>query len=167
MGHVLTKNKKSIYIDPKQGFINWKKEMLEFSSNECLFSCVYENEIYYAEASSFFEKKQDESVGFKIYRKSVINYEINKKKTKEECSICLNKLQSCFCKKYITLECGHSFHKNCIEKHATTKRNENITITCPLCRFGESHDEIEIARLKKIKQEQDDNRSDSISYDSD
>ena len=41
----------------------------------------------------------------------------------DDCTICLNRL-----KNYITLECGHKFHRQCIYKWAKKARN------CPLCK---------------------------------
>ena len=146
----------------------WKNDLFSDPTYcQSLFSSIFENDLYYAEASIFFDKQDNDPIGIKKYIKSRIFYKINKTKTNEECPICLDKLQSTLCKKYSTLECNHSFHNKCFEKHVKTQKNENIIVTCPMCRFGVSSHETEIARLKQIRQEEDDNRSDSINYDSD
>jgi hypothetical protein len=79
---------------------------------------------FYAEASMYYDKEPDEPIGIRKYNKSKITYCINKEKTTEECPICLDKLQKTFSKKYITLECGHSFHEKCFIHHADTKKNK-------------------------------------------
>ena len=145
----------------------WKEDLFANKSlSQCLVSSVFENEFYYAEASIFFDKKPGEPIGIKKYNKSKISFCINKKKTKDQCSICLSNLQSMFSKKYITLECGHSFHQNCFKSYLESKKEQKQIVTCPLCRFGISENDEEIARIKAAKQEIYDNYSDSeISYD--
>lgn len=44
----------------------------------------------------------------------------------EDCSICLDKFNVGFYKRI--LECGHSFHKKCVDKWLKTHT------TCPICR---------------------------------
>ena len=47
-----------------------------------------------------------------------------------ECSICLNKLN----KNTKALECGHTFHYNCIKTVENTLSIQYMKFSCPLCR---------------------------------
>ena len=46
------------------------------------------------------------------------------------CSICLDTINN-----DLKLDCGHDFHKSCIDKWFETQTNEDHILTCPLCRF--------------------------------
>ena len=152
---------------PDEEYELWKKNLFSNKAlGDFLLSAVFENEFYYAEASMFFDKKPGEPIGIKKYNKSKISFCTNKKKTNDQCSICLSNLQSMFSKKYITLECGHSFHQECFKNYVKSKKYQQEVVTCPLCRFGFSEDDEEIARIKASKQERYDSYSDgNISYD--
>ena len=52
------------------------------------------------------------------------------------CSICLNKLN----KNTKTLECGHSFHYNCIKNVENMLALQDIFPSCPLCRHQYQND---------------------------
>lgn len=139
--------------NPYEQYELWKEDLFSNAGGgECLISTTFENELFYAEASMFFDKNPGEPIGIKKYNKSKITYCINKEKTTEECPICFDKLQKTFSKKYITLECGHSFHEKCFIQHADTQKKQILAITCPMCRFGVSKDDEEILRLKGIRQ---------------
>lgn len=49
----------------------------------------------------------------------------------DECTICLEKHDS---SSFVVLECGHMFHKKCIEKWASERYRSFQTIICPLCK---------------------------------
>lgn len=139
-------------LTPDEHYELWKKNLFANKGMcECLTSCSFENEFYYAEASMFFDKKPGEPIGIKKYNKSKISFCVNKGKTKEQCSICLTNLQSMFSKKYIKLECGHSFHQKCFKNYVDSKQKQSQVVTCPLCRFGVSNDDQEITRLKEAR----------------
>ena len=142
-------NNKNNYLSPIDELNNWKNDLLSDPRSEFIINASFENILYYAEASVFFNKNENESIGIRTYKKSNLSYKENNSKINDECSICFNKLQSLFKKKYTTLECNHSFHTKCFEKYVKTKKNECQIISCPLCRCGISPDEDEIARLKK------------------
>ena len=154
-------------LTPDEHYELWKKNLFaDKGLCECLISCSFENEFYYAEASMFFDKKHGEPIGIIKYRKSKISFCTNKEKTEDQCSICLNNLQSMFSKKYTTLECGHSFHQKCFKNYVDSKQKQYQVVTCPLCRFGVSEDDEEIARLKAAREERIESDSGSeISYD--
>tara|TARA_A100001015_G_C14908249_1_gene679295 strand:- start:533 stop:1006 length:474 start_codon:yes stop_codon:yes gene_type:complete len=139
-------------LNPEEHYKLWKKDLFANKSMcEFLMSCSFENEFYYAEASIFFDKKPDEPIGIKKYRKSKISFCSTKEKTEDQCSICLTNLQSMFSKKYIKLECGHSFHEKCFKNYVESKKKQSQVVTCPLCRFGVSEDDKEITRLKEAR----------------
>jgi hypothetical protein len=49
-----------------------------------------------------------------------------------ECSICIEKVK---CSEYVRgLQCGHKYHKKCIDKWFRVSINVNEEIQCPLCR---------------------------------
>jgi hypothetical protein len=157
------KPKKNI-ISPYEQYELWKQDLfLNKGLCECLCSTTFENDAIYAVASMFYDKKYDEPIGIKEYKKSYICYNINKKKTTDECLICLNQIQNTFSKKYITLECGHSYHKKCFTKYVQTKKKQNQIPTCPLCRFGMSENDEEILRIKAEKESRN---NDVVSYSS-
>lgn len=52
------------------------------------------------------------------------------------CSICLNKLN----RNIKTLECGHSFHYNCIKNVENMLSIQFMKFCCPLCRYQYEND---------------------------
>ena len=55
----------------------------------------------------------------------------NKKSLNKECFVCFESLIE---KKNINLNCGHSFHQECLQGWISRKIEENLGITCPVCR---------------------------------
>ena len=154
MGQINTiyckKNKPQEYYDAQ--FEMWKQDLLSNPGYcEAIFSITYENPKYYVQGSAFFERKNGEPIGFKIYKKSQgkFPYYSVDEVTDEECSICNDKLQSKNNKKYIKLECGHAFHEKCFTKWVHTKWAEGRSPNCPVCRYEPPNDDSEIARLKQ------------------
>ena len=124
----------------------WENDTLSENNNGLIYGC-FENDFYYAETVIF---NKYGNIRINKYKKSNICYELNKQRTKDQCSICLNNLQNIFQKKYITLECGHSLHKKCFDEYRKVKDELNEIITCPLCRFGVSCDDNIISKLKGL-----------------
>ena len=59
----------------------------------CVTFTSFENDIYYVEASMFYDKKDNEPIGIKKYvKKSLVLESINQKNS-DKCSICLSTLQ--------------------------------------------------------------------------
>lgn len=132
---------------PQENYQEWEDFIKK--ENKLLMS-TYENELYFAIASSFLiPKKNNENVAIIKLRKSVILYRETSKKIDEECPICLNELQSKFCKKYSVLECGHKFHTKCFHMHVKTQHSMKLIATCPMCRHGISPDEDKIRLFRQ------------------
>ena len=68
------------------------------------------------------------------YILNVIKFKHKKSNTVEDkdinCSICIEKNNN----NSIILECKHVFHFNCIRNWIKKCKNDNIQITCPLCK---------------------------------
>ena len=139
-------------ISPHEEFENWKASL--FSNPvicECLINTYFENELYYAEASCMYKKKENEPIGIvKLCKSSLITEETDVK-TSEECSICLESLQKGKHKRYSKISgCGHMFHTKCIQRHIKTQKKSDNRPSCPLCRHIEPNDWDEIVRRKKL-----------------
>ena len=138
--------KKRKLASPDERYNAWEEYI---KKEDGLIMSTYENELYFAAASGFLlPKKNNENVTVIKLRKSVILYQETKKRTKEECPICLTNLQSKFSKKYVILECGHRFHTKCFHTHIKTQHSKQLIATCPLCRHGVSPDEEKIQQMK-------------------
>lgn len=51
-----------------------------------------------------------------------------------ECSICIDSLNLKRKKNVIFLNCGHAFHKKCLQEWVKTNINQGTCISCPMCR---------------------------------
>lgn len=150
--------KKKTTLSPDDEYLKWKNEHKD-KRIPTYYISIFENEYYYAEASTYTHT-QDDTITIKKYEKSRLKRNEVKDKTKDNCSICLSKLQNILSKKYTKLECGHCFHTKCFHKHE--KSNKGILL-CPLCRSGKSNDDKIIEELKKKNNNFSDNNSDTSS----
>lgn len=147
-------NKKKTILNLDEEYLQWENE----HKDKCMptyYISIFENDYYYAEASSYIHTN-DDIITIKKYEKSRLKRNEIKDKTKNNCSICLSNLQTFLSKKYTKLECGHCFHKKCF--HEYEKNNKGILL-CPLCRFGKSNEDDKIEELKR----KNDNIFDNIS----
>lgn len=87
--------------------------------------------------SSFFSltTKNTIQTNYELDNSTVLKMNLeNEKKNKESydnnCTICLEKLKS----KMVILNCGHSFHVECINTWIKSQYNKGIVSICPLCR---------------------------------
>lgn len=155
--------KKETVLNPDDEYLKWENE----HKDKCIptyYISIFENEYYYAEASSYIHTF-DNTVTIKKYIKSRLKRNEVKDKINDNCSICLSNLQTFLSKKYTKLECGHSFHTKCF--HEYEKNNKGILL-CPLCRSGKSNDDKIIEELKKNNNFSDNNSDTSsiLSYNS-
>jgi len=112
-----------------------------------VFNCIYENENYYAEASSFITFKKI-SIWEKTLNTEKIKLDKKSPLVSDDCSICLSKLK----KKSVlkVTSCGHVFHKKCLEKYISTIHNSDTVPLCPLCRSGNADSLKQIEERKHI-----------------
>ena len=64
---------------------------------------------------------------------------------KLECSICIDTINLKRKKNVIFLNCGHAFHKKCLQKWVKTNINQGKSVGCPDCRqniISNSYDKI-------------------------
>lgn len=154
-----SKPKHSI-ITPEEEYQLWLKELFSNKPKcECVAFTSFENEIYYVEASMFYDKKDNEPIGIKKYvKKSLILESINQKNS-DKCSICLSTLQkrknSNTCSKIVG--CNHVFHTKCLNKYISSKKEMNQQPSCPICRYSEQDDSIKIEKLKIHRRERQSN----------
>ncbi|KAL4454357.1 hypothetical protein ABPG74_012314 [Tetrahymena malaccensis] len=64
----------------------------------------------------------------------------------------------CFCaeafeEEVAFLQCGHYFHRNCIQQYLESQQNQNIIPNCPNCRVPYEQDQIKIINYQQIKEE--------------
>ena len=107
----------------------------------CLVQCF--KEIYdYDFCYRFKEKKKMIIINNKLsnkYIKSLNKTNIQKIKS-HECSICFEEVK----KNQVTLNCGHVFHKKCLQPWIKQKICNNENPSCPTCRdiiYNKSHKE--------------------------
>ena len=158
--------KQDSQVNFDQEFENWKQELFkETSYCDAIMSVTYENPKYYVIGSCFYDKKQGEPIGFKVYIKSQADfpYYLIDDVTEDECSICGEKLQKKNNDKYIELPCGHTFHEKCFKQWAHTKWANGSSPDCPMCRYQPPNDDAEILRIKEKEEER---RLESNSYSS-
>ena len=65
-----------------------------------------------------------------ILKMNLENEKKNKESYDNNCTICLEKLKS----KMVILNCGHSFHVECINTWIKSQYNKGKVSMCPLCR---------------------------------
>ena len=141
-------------ITPEEEYQIWLKDLFSNKSKcECVTFTSFENDLYYVEASMFYDKKDNEPIGLKKYsKKSLVLEDINQKNS-DKCSICLSTLQkrknSNTCCKIVG--CNHVFHTKCLNKYISSKKEMNQQLSCPICRYSEQDDSIEIEKLKKFR----------------
>eukprot|EP00483_Globobulimina_turgida_P009086 UN09104 len=86
----------------------------------------------------------------------------------KQCCICLEELTGINSKNVFRLDCGHHFHRHCIETHVEHSKKMNGTefATCPLCRKKiENAELISEPSLVVYKHIPDDNIRKSKSFD--
>ena len=107
-------------------FEKWVDKRRE-ESEYLIFSARFENEVIFAEASSF-----SKPFVVTVYHKKLLLKETTEE-TNETCCICLDPIKK---KHSQTIHCNHHFHTKCINE--TIKHNEenDIVTQCPLCRQG-------------------------------
>ena len=77
-------------------------------------------------------KNKKKEINFKTLVSNFLNFfsiNLENNYSKEECSICIEKLNG---KEIVKLSCNHIFHKDCIEKYILI--NNEKSFKCPLCR---------------------------------
>jgi hypothetical protein len=154
--HTLFCKKNSPPVDYDVEFERWKDDLFSTPSYcQAVLNITFENSKYYVKGSCFYDKKDGEPIGFKVYTKSQgqFPYFLIDDVTDEECSICSEKLQKKNNNKYVKLQCGHTFHEKCFKQWEHTKWAEGSSPNCPMCRYQPPNDDDVILRMKKEDQE--------------
>ena len=127
------------------GLEKWMIETSDMfvSHSNILFTSRFEDDQYFAEASSWSNTKYINVWSKKLEIEKVKE---SSKISLDDCAICLSKIKSTKEHSKITV-CGHRFHTKCINKYISTINKTNGIASCPLCRSGTS--DIEIINQKK------------------